>query len=168
MMYAILPTMITNSNAGPLGADKWGAASLAGFQPVPDVLLMKQQELDLEPLDLLVLLNLTSYWWYRDQPPFPRTNIIATRTGVSSRSVQRVMKKLQAKGYIKRRKWKDAEGNVRPAVFFDGLIDTLSDLASADPILARRMRKASPRTDSNPQSSHSSAKESARGIYSTR
>lgn len=166
MIRAILVIVSAISNAGPPGADKWGAASLAGFQPVPDVLLMKQQELDLEPLDVLVLLNLTSYWWYRDQPPFPRTNIIASRTGVSSRSVQRVMKKLQAKGYIKRGKWQDAEGNVRPAVFFDGLIATLGDLASADPLLAQRMRRASSKPD-NRQSSHS-AKEGARGIHRTR
>ena len=158
--------MNVTSDAGPAGAAKWGAASLAGFQPVPDVLLMKQRELDLEPLDVLVLLNLTSYWWYRDQPPFPRTNIIASRTGVSSRSVQRVLKKLQTKGYIKRGKWQDAEGNVRPAVFFDGLIAMLGDLAIADPLLAQRMHRESSKLGK--QQSSRRAKEGTRGVQRTR
>lgn len=126
---------------------------------------MKQQELDPEPLDALVLLSLTSYWWYRNQPPFPRTNIIATRSGVSRRSVQRAINKLQAKGYIKRGKWRDPDGNVRPAVFFDGQITTLGDLASADPLLAQRMRRASSKPDR--QSSHSE-REGARGVRQTR
>ncbi|MGB4106564.1 MAG: hypothetical protein WBK55_02055 [Alphaproteobacteria bacterium] len=42
---------------------KWGEAANAGFQILPDVLLKHQKDLDLNPTDLVVLINLTSYWW---------------------------------------------------------------------------------------------------------
>ncbi len=134
-----------------MGARKWGTAAQGGFQPVPHVLLMKQQELGLDPLDVVVLLNLTSYWWFRDQPPFLRTNIIAARAGVTVRTVQRVVKKLVALGYIRRDKWADANGQTRPAIFFDGLIEKLGELTLADPILQRRVRKAVPRGEREPR-----------------
>src|SRR6201999_3172956 len=67
---------IMRKDLGPPGADKWGTASVAGFQLVPDVLLVKQQQLGLDALDVLVLLNITSFWWFRDRPPFLRTNVI--------------------------------------------------------------------------------------------
>ena len=124
------------------GSKKWGVAALGGFQPVPHVLLMKQCELGLDSLDMVVLLNLTSYWWYRGQPPYLRTNLIAGRVGVSSRTVQRVIRKLQHNGYVRREKWTDAKGVTRPAIFFEGLIDKLAELTRADPILQERMNNA--------------------------
>ena len=120
---------------------------MAGFQLVPDVLLVKQQQLGLDALDVLVLLNITSFWWFRDRPPFLRTNVIAARTGVSPRSVQRIVKKLQTMGYITRKRWADDEGNTWPAVFFDGLIAKLEELASADAFLGQRMQRALSKTN---------------------
>jgi hypothetical protein len=123
------------------GSRKWGIAALGGFQPVPHVLLMKQQELDLDLVDMVVLLNLTSHWWFKDQPPFLRTNIIAARTGVTVRTVQRVIRKLLARGYITRGKWTDAKGETRQAVFFEGLIKKLEELTLADPVLEPRVQR---------------------------
>src|SRR5690242_18577325 len=105
------------TNVGPRGSAKWGEARLAGFQAVPDVLFIKQQALGLDPLDVVVLLNLTLFWWFRDQPPFPRSSIIARRMGVSARTVQRVFKKLERLGYIRRGQWRDQDGNVKPAMY---------------------------------------------------
>jgi hypothetical protein len=135
-------TVVKQTKRRPSGAAKWGAAALAGFQPVPDVLLVKQHEMKLQPVDMLVLLNLTSYWWYRDEPPYPRTNIIAQRIGISPRTVQRVLKKLEEKGYIERGHWKDRYGKERPAVFFTGLLTKLEHLARTDPWLGPKMRQA--------------------------
>jgi helix-turn-helix protein len=127
---------------GPRGSAKWGAARHAGFQSIPDVLFIKQQALGLDPVDLVVLLNLTLFWWFRDQPPFPRSNIIAQRMGVSARTVQRALKKLERLGYIRRGHWQDDEGNVRPALYLDGLLDALAKVATLDPILSKRMENA--------------------------
>lgn len=109
---------------------------------MPHVLLIKQQELGLDALDILVLLNLIAYWWFRDQPPYLRTNLIAARAGVTVRTVQRVIRKLLSKGYIRREKWTDATGVARPAIFFEGLISKLEDLTRGDPVLEQRMHKA--------------------------
>jgi|SRR5208283_717877 len=129
-------------NNGDSGSKKWGVAAMGGFQPVPHVLLMKQRELDLDSLDMVVLLNLTSYWWFRNQPPFLRTDLIASRAGVTSRTIQRVIRKLQVKGYVRREKWTDAKGDTRPAIFFEGLIRKLEDLTRSDPMLNERLNKA--------------------------
>jgi hypothetical protein len=124
---------------GPGGSAKWGDAVRAGFQQVPDALLMKQAELGLDQTDMVVLLNLTSYWWFRDLPPFPRTNVIAKRMGVTPRTVQRSMSKLQKKGLIRRDDYVTPDGATMPAVYFEGLINTLSRAARSDARLALRM-----------------------------
>jgi hypothetical protein len=127
---------------GSRGSAKWGDARLAGFQAIPDALFIKQQALGLEPLDLVVLLNLTLFWWFRDQPPFPRSSIIAQRMGVSARTVQRVFRKLERLGYIRRGHWRDADGSLKPAMYLDGLLDALARVATSDPIMSKRMDDA--------------------------
>lgn len=124
------------------GAAKWGVAGLAGFQQVPDALLMKQQALELDGLDLLVLLNVISFWWRGDQPPYLRPKQIAGRLDVSVRSVQRVLKKLEGKGLIRRGRWTEPEGKERRAVFLDGLVKRLEELTLSDTLLSERMRKS--------------------------
>jgi hypothetical protein len=109
---------------------------------VPDTLLIKQHELGLDTTDIVVLLNLTSFWWFRDAPPFPRTNVIASRMGVTTRTVQRSLKKMEAKGYIRRGDFKNTAGNVMPAVYFEGLIERLGALAKQDPTLSMRLLRS--------------------------
>jgi hypothetical protein len=132
----------TISDHGPGGSEKWGDAARAGFQPVPDTLLVKQRELGLDPTDIVVLLNLTSFWWFRDAPPFPRTNVIANRMGVTVRTVQRSMKKLEDKGYIRRDEFNDGAGKIMPAVYFEGLIDKLVSLAKSDAALSVKLMRS--------------------------
>lgn len=127
---------------GPGGSGKWGEAARAGFQPVPDALLVKQQELGLDSTDMLVLLNLTSYWWFKGRPPFARTNVIAGRMGVTPRTVQRSLKKLEKKGYIRREEYETEDGSLVPALRLDGLIDKLADLAMNDLALAARIERS--------------------------
>lgn len=129
------------SDYGPGGSSKWGDAARAGFQTVPDALLVKQAELGLDPTDIVVLLNLTSYWWFRDMPPFPRTNVVAKRMGVTPRTVQRSMKKLENRGYIRRGHYLTETGETMPAVFFDGLVGKLLSVARSDVALAMRMER---------------------------
>ncbi len=127
---------------GPGGSAKWGEAARAGFQPVPDALFVKQQELGLDSTDMLVVLNLTSYWWFKDRPPFARTNVIADRMGVTPRTVQRSLKKLEKKGYIHREQYEIEDGSLVPALRLDGLVEKLSVLAVNDSTLAARIARA--------------------------
>lgn len=87
---------------------KYGEASIAGFQAVPDILLKHQNDLGLSPTDLAVLLNVLMHWWYPEKKPFPRSTTIAKRMGVTPRTVQRSLQQLEALGLLVREK--DAKG----------------------------------------------------------
>jgi DNA replication protein DnaD len=80
--------------------DKFGEVADAGYQPIPDVLLLHQRELGLGSEDLNVLLQITTHWYFPEKMPFPRTSTIAKRMGVSVRSVQRSLSKLRRLGLI--------------------------------------------------------------------
>lgn len=126
---------------GPGGSSKWGEVVKAGFQPVPDALFVKQCELGLDATDMLVLLNLTSFWWFKDLPPFARSNVIAKRMGVSPRTVQRSLKKLVTKGYLRRDDFELENGTYVPALYLDGLTEKLTALAKNDPALSSKMER---------------------------
>ena len=108
-------------------AAKWGDAIRSGFQLLPDVLIKNQQKLELNPTDLVVIINLTMHWWYPAQKPYPRSHTIASRMGVDVRTVQRTFEKLRNLNLVQRKKEGDS------TVFdLDGLVDRLSELARAD------------------------------------
>lgn len=109
--------------------DKWGLAAEAGFQMLPDLLLLKQTALELSPTDMIVLINISMSWWYADQRPFPRTSTIARRMGVTIRTVQRSLKKLQKKGLIIPTYEKVKDGSFRTTYDLSGLKLQLEDFA---------------------------------------
>lgn len=132
----------TGSGHSPGGVAKWGDAARAGYQVVPDALLVKQHSLGLDPTDIVVLMNITMFWWYKDEPPYLRTNVIAQRMAVTTRTVQRSLKKLEARGYIKRKDYDDGKGNIYPAVYFDGLTDELVRISKNDAVLSERFNRS--------------------------
>jgi DNA-binding MarR family transcriptional regulator len=75
--------------------EKWGEAGKAGFQRVPDALFKYQAALQLNPTELVVLLNICMHWWYRERLPRLRSSTIARRMNVDARTVQRALKQLQ-------------------------------------------------------------------------
>ena len=110
-------------------AERWGDAVASGFTAVPNSLIRAQVELGLTPNDIVVLLNLLVHWWYRDRLPFPRTSIIATRTGLSQRTVQRTLATLQRKGLVTKIRGADQRSRYE----LDGLRKALSSYAVMDP-----------------------------------
>jgi hypothetical protein len=85
-------------------SQKWGEVARAGFQVVPDLLLKHQNDLEINPTEMVVLLNVLMHWWYRDQKPFPRSTTIARRMGSTLRTVQRALQNLEEKGLLLRQK----------------------------------------------------------------
>lgn len=106
---------------------KYGEASIAGFQAVPDLLLKNQAALGLSATDLVVLLNVLMHWWYPAQKPFPRSTIISARMGISSRTVQRSINELENAGLLVRVKDDD-----RTYLDPSPLVAKLIDLAKSD------------------------------------
>ena len=108
--------------------EKWGKAAIAGFQPVPDLLLKNQVALGLTPTDITVLLNVMMHWWYPEKMPFPRPTTIAKRMGVNVRTVQRSLSAMEAAGIIGRISSKDGPSYINP----EPLVKRLSELADHD------------------------------------
>lgn len=80
---------------------KWGKAlDTEGFQIIPNLLLTHQGHLGLSPTEIVVLLHLHKYWWTRDQNPYPSPTLIAEQMDLHPRSVERCLKRLEAKGMI--------------------------------------------------------------------
>ncbi|MBF0168020.1 MAG: helix-turn-helix domain-containing protein [Alphaproteobacteria bacterium] len=118
--------------------DKWHEAAEAGFQIVPDVLLKNQAELGLSATDLVVLLNLTMHWWYKEQRPFPRSTTIARRMGVDVRTIQRSLVKLRERRLINQVVEQTPGGEERQVCDLSGLQQQLSEIAKTDPTYLSR------------------------------
>ncbi len=126
--------VMTRSSPATLDATvhaRWGEAANAGYQPVPNLLLKHQRQLDLTAVDLVVLLNLLSYWWYAENLPFPKSATIARRIGLTQRTVQRSLKTMESRGLLRRVE----SGTTESRVCFDpkGLVQRLIPLARKEP-----------------------------------
>jgi DNA-binding MarR family transcriptional regulator len=83
-------------------AERYGEAGIAGWSPLPDVLVFNQHRLELSSQDLNVLLNLMAHYYFAEDMPFVRPTTIAKRMGVGPRSVQRSIARLVEKRLIKK------------------------------------------------------------------
>jgi hypothetical protein len=81
---------------------KWGGAEKAGFQLVPNVIFRAQKHLGLDSVDVVILLNLTLHWWSAASLPFPSPALIANRMGLSKRTIERRIKALEKRKFLKR------------------------------------------------------------------
>jgi hypothetical protein len=107
------PANAANSSERDISAvaEKWGTALVAGYQIIPNVLFAAQSRLELDAVDCVILLNLNLFWWKKDDFPFPPPTLIAKRMGVSRRTVERRLLKLEAKGWLKRLPAIEKDGN---------------------------------------------------------
>lgn len=121
---------------------KWGNAAIAGWQPLPDVLLKNQHKIGLTATQLVVLINVLSFWWYADKLPYPRLSSIAKRMNVSQRTVQRSMETLVQKGLLKKAKTVGQKNNdVVDCYDISGIVSVLKSFAVNDPDYIRRREK---------------------------
>lgn len=90
---------------------KWGPdVAEGGFSQIPHYLILINQfvheDHQLKATEMFVLLQLVAIWWKAGEMPYPSVNSLAKRTGISERQVQRAIKSLEEKGYVKREKKK--------------------------------------------------------------
>ncbi|UVA79994.1 helix-turn-helix domain-containing protein [Pandoraea commovens] len=82
---------------------RWGKELIAaGWTALPDVIFQCQKALKLNPVDVLILLHLASYWWKPNENPWPAKGTIADAINVSPRTVQRAIARMEKLGYVKR------------------------------------------------------------------
>lgn len=136
-----LASAAANDEIGYAARTKWGGAVDAGFVQVPDVLLRAQRLLDLDTVDLAIVLNILMHWWAADDLPFPRPAVIARRIGVSTRTVERRVARLQQRDLITRKQPERYKGKLTIRRFDPaGLVGALERLAAKN--LADRPPKA--------------------------
>jgi DNA-binding MarR family transcriptional regulator len=129
-----------NSKKGVI-QEKWGMALDAGFQVVPNILIRSQNQLNLDPIDLVVLLNLMSHWWEKKDVPFIAPSRIAKRMNVSTRTVERHLKGLEKKGFLRRCKpQRSEEGQYTRGYDLQPLVGALEH-ATKNALVLRAMQK---------------------------
>ena len=94
--------------------DQWGKAAET-FTSIPYVLFeklascppLKGSEVKLTAPQIFLLLQLISYWWpTRKRHPFPSYAALATRTGMSKKTIGSHLVQLEKKGWLKRiKRW---------------------------------------------------------------
>jgi DNA-binding MarR family transcriptional regulator len=123
---------------------RWGEqVAAAGYTSIPGYLLSINQFMDknnrLSSTELLVLLQILSYWWYADQLPFPSKSTISKRLGLSPRQVQRALNGLEQKQLIERVARFSSNKGRRTSNSYDmtKLIDKVRNLAAQHPAAFR-------------------------------
>jgi len=95
----------------------------AGWTAIPSVIIERQQALGLDAIDINILMHLAVYWWTADNKPHPSKVTIAKAMGVTPRTIQRRIAKLEAGGLIKRQQRRiSAKGSKTNIYHLDGLI----------------------------------------------
>lgn len=109
---------------------KWGDDVFeSGYQLVPDVLLRCQKFLGLEAIDVVILMNITLHWWNHNDLPYPRPSAIANRLGVSTRTVERRIAKMQRLELLVRLPPEDKNGKMVRRYDLSGLVRKLRKYA---------------------------------------
>jgi DNA-binding transcriptional ArsR family regulator len=79
---------------------KWKTSLSAGWSVFPSALVRGLPRLHIGAPELAVLICLIDYWWLPDDLPWPSKKALAERLGVSPRTIQRTLAKLQQEGLI--------------------------------------------------------------------
>ena len=81
---------------------RFGIIADAGYQPLPNLLLLHQKDLGLSSQDLNVLAHIMMHRHNTAVLPFPHTQTIAKRMNVEPRTVQRIVRGLVTRGFVLR------------------------------------------------------------------
>ncbi len=123
--------------------EKWSTELIeAGFTVFPSVILQRQKALGLDPLDVNILLYLSTYWWTAEGLPHPSKKTIAEAVGRDARTVQRRIAAMESAGFIERIERRDSKYGSKSNIYkFDGLIKAAKPYAR-EVIEARRDKEA--------------------------
>lgn len=131
--------------------ERWTKGVLdPGFVVIPSVLLRAQKRLHIDSVELAVLLHLIDHWWDNDDMPFPSKKRLGERIGVSDKTVQRAIKKLEDEKLIKRVKRHNKSGGQTSNIYdLTPLIERLKPIAK-ELVEAREEAKETRRSPEKP------------------
>jgi predicted transcriptional regulator len=131
--------------------ERWTKGVLEpGFVLIPSVVLRAQRRLHIDCVALAVLLHLIDHWWDNRDMPFPSKKRLGERIGVSDKTVQRAIKKLEDENVVKRISRYNKSGG-QTSNFYDmaPLIEKLQPIAK-DLVEARDDAKRTRRSPEKP------------------
>jgi predicted transcriptional regulator len=122
---------------------KWGKAVMShGYCIFPSILLQAQARLGVNAQEMLVLLQLAEHWWKATSKVYPSKDVIAQRVGLSTKQVQRHIKRLEELKLV-RRVERYTSGGSRTSNEYD-LSGVVAKLKKIEPDIAaaKRLRAA--------------------------
>lgn len=124
--------------------DKWGSESLGmGWTAIPTTLIFLQSQLQITPLGMNIILNLVAHWWDANEKPYPAQESLASRMGVSKRSVQRELNSLIGLGLISKKQSSKNHPKYRGRNSYD-LTPLVKILSEFSPSLVAAMKNKKP------------------------
>lgn len=124
--------------------EKYGRTLMdAGWTVVPSTIIERQRKLGLDATDMNIVLHLMNHWWQADNKPHPSKGRIADALGVSARTVQRHIARMEAGGLLKREvRSAVGKGTQTNRYSLEGLIDAATPMAqeALDERAAKRKR----------------------------
>ena len=131
--------MDTDDKLKPLEL-KWGREVIrGGFTAMPTMLLQRQVEFGISPLQMNIILNVADHWFDARYLPFPSYSTLSRRIGCCVRQLQRAIKDLEARGFLERQvRFVAVKGQSSNYFSLAKLIEKLRERAITEPILHGR------------------------------
>ena len=128
-----------------INREKWtGELLRAGWVMLPNVIIEKQRELGLDPVDLNIVLHLATHWWERETLPHPSVARMAAAMGMSPRQLSRRLTSLHKRGLVTRQVRGTVAAKKTNKYDLRGLIEAAEPHArqmAAERAVAREMKK---------------------------
>ena len=127
-------------------SDRWGDAAMrGGFTMVPNYLVAINQfatdDRRVTPTEFFVLVAVLMSWWSGTKAPFPSKTTLSSRTGLSTRQVQRALSGLEKKRYLRRvERYTAGRGRTSNSYDLKGLVSELEQAATENPNLFPRLQ----------------------------
>lgn len=127
---------------------KWGTSVMAqGYCIIPALLFRAQRRLGLSATQLALILQIAEFWWEDGRLPWPKKETVADRLNITEKQVQRLVRDLEIRGYLKRVTRMTSHGQSSNAYDFSGLVAKLQELAPEFAEAAAAKRKVERRGD---------------------
>jgi len=100
-----------------------------GYTGVPNIMVRGQAKLGLNPTQINILIQLLSYYFDPDRPPYPPKRDLLKRMRISESTLKKHIKELEEAGFIKREQQVTPAGEYGSNIYhLDGLMKKLKKL----------------------------------------
>lgn len=108
----------------------WGKPVVRfGYAAIPSIMLQGQRRIGLNSTQALICIHLLDYWHHEDRRPFPSKRDLASRMGLTEKTIQLNISQLEKAGLIRREYRKTASGDFNSNIYhLDGLIAKVREI----------------------------------------